>query len=171
MTWLRIAQFFLFGWMGITTEVFFTAAMAVGHALEAGQPINWQLKGHSYPYMLPIYGSMALLFPIFYKHMGHWRTPVRWLAIVLGIYAVEFTTGLALAAAIGRCPWHYETGWHVMHVIRLDYAPAWLAFAAWVDWLFMQSDALLRRGLSLPKAPYTHKPTRAHQYTRTTKPA
>ena len=49
----------------------------------------------------------------------------------------QVTSGYALQLLTGKCPWQYTSGWHIMGLIRLDYAPAWLFFAFLLETIYL----------------------------------
>jgi uncharacterized membrane protein len=52
-------------------------------------------------------------------------------------FAVEYSTGALLVAAVGLCPWDYSASWASVHgLIRLDYAPYWFMCAFMCEVLF-----------------------------------
>lgn len=116
--------FFLLGCIGLSTEVFFTAA----RINMSSQEINWALEGHSYVWMFPIYGSAAFLFPILMRLVKGFHFVLRLMAYAFGILTLEFGAGALLDAFTGSCPWEYKTGFHVMGYIRLDYFFFWALF-------------------------------------------
>lgn len=119
-------HFLAYGLLGWCAEIVWTAAYA---AVERKREDWLRLEGHTYLWMLPIYGSCALLFEPAHDAMRAWPWPVRGLVYMVGIFAVEAVTGLLLRRFTGRCPWDYSYArWNVGGVIRLDYAPVWFAF-------------------------------------------
>ena len=89
---------------------------------------DWRLKGHTYVWMFPIYATIYPGLSWLYPRLAGWPFPARGLLYVALIYAVEYASGWAIRAAVGKCPWDY-TGrkWAVHGLIRLDFAPAWFA--------------------------------------------
>jgi uncharacterized membrane protein len=117
--WERALAYGVLGW---AMEVAFNG---VRDGVERSSP---RLIGHSYLWMLPIYGLSAYLFEPLHDALR--RRPVwqRATAYAVGISAVEYAAGSALHKAIGVVPWDY-TG-HGPLVLpggatRLDYAPLW----------------------------------------------
>jgi uncharacterized membrane protein len=83
-----------------------------------------KLMGQTSLHMFPIYGMAALIEPLSAR-LKKFPTVTRGIIYMLGIYAVEYTTGTYLKKR-GRCPWDYSgTPFHIGGVIRLDYAPLW----------------------------------------------
>lgn len=120
----------LFACIGITTEVVFTAFSNLVISILENTPLNWSLTGKTYVWMFFIYALIPFLFkllnPIFFGKPYLFKVGLA----VLIIYIVEFSSGMLLKLLLGACPWEYTTGMHVMGVIRLDYLPAWILFAA-----------------------------------------
>jgi len=124
-----IIAFMLFGMLGVTVEVCYTAIVGLMD-MWGSETLNFSLKGVSYIWMIPIYGSASFLFPLGYRIIKEWPRLLRYFMYALGILVVEFITGFALEQLTGRCPWEYQTGWHIAGYIRLDYLPLWMMFGA-----------------------------------------
>ena len=118
------------GCLGVTTEVFFTA---IRDLLTAEAQAGLSLKGVSFIWMFPIYGSIAFFFPPIMRKLRHWKAWQRALLYGLGIFVVEYVAGWALCAFTGHCPWEYKSGYQIHGFIRLDYYPLWVAFGAGVE--------------------------------------
>lgn len=117
--WIRFVIYGLLGWCG---EIVFTA-------LPKRRPIDWRLKGHTFIWMLPIYGLIAPLYEPVHDALRTWPWSARGLVYSAGFIVIEFIAGWLLARLIGRCPWDYsgKTRWHIGGFTRLDYAPIWFA--------------------------------------------
>ncbi len=89
---------------------------------------QWVLRGHSYLWMLPIYGTVVFFEPVHDRVRG-WPWPLRGLTWLMLIWSLEYTSGWLISLVIGQIPWDYslKTSLHVNGLIRLDYAPAWFA--------------------------------------------
>jgi uncharacterized membrane protein len=124
--------FLLFGMLGVTVEVCYTAIVDLMD-IWGTESMNLSLKGVSYIWMLPIYGMASILFPIGHGLIEGWPRLLRYFTYALVILIVEFITGFALEKATGRCPWEYQTGWHIAGYIRLDYLPLWMMFGATLE--------------------------------------
>ncbi len=133
-----LVRFLGYGLLGLALEVVFTS---IGNAVRRK---DRTLAGHSYLWMLPIYGLGGLALEALHNglslfHMAWW---VRGLAYLAAIYGVEYLSGLALRRALGRCPWDYgRRGFNLKGLIRLDYAPAWFACGL----LFERVESVLSR--------------------------
>ena len=111
-----------YGALGVAMEVVFTGAR------DSVLRRSWRLEGHSYLWMLPIYGLSALLFEPAHDVVRARRWWERAAVYSLGIMGVEYATGMGLRRAVGVVPWDY-TG-HSRFTLpggatRLDYAPLW----------------------------------------------
>ncbi len=111
-----------YGVVGVAAEVVFTGAR---DGLMRRDPT---LEGHSYVWMLPIYGISAFLFEPAHAVLRGRPWWQRAAAYSVGIMSVEYATGMALRRGIGAVPWDY-TG-HTRFALpggatRLDYAPLW----------------------------------------------
>jgi uncharacterized membrane protein len=119
---LRWERGLAYGAVGVATEVVFTSARDI--ALRR----DWRLQGHSYLWMLPIYGLSACLFEPAHdliRHRAWWQRAVVY---SVGIMGVEYVTGMALKRVVGVVPWDYSGHgrWVVPGgAMRLDYAPLW----------------------------------------------
>src|SRR3954465_2211379 len=74
-----------------------------------GRDGDWRLTGTTYLWMLPIYGSAALLFKPAHERVRAqgwpwWQRGALWTA---GIFAVEAATGAAIRRVTGEVPWDY----------------------------------------------------------------
>ena len=120
----RMERALAYGMLGWVAEIAFTGARG---ALQPDRR-SWRLEGHSYLWMLPIYGLTAFLFePL---HDAVKRRPVWERAGIYagGIMAVEYATGTALRRGVGAVPWDYtgQSRWALPGgAVRLDYAPIW----------------------------------------------
>ncbi len=125
----RIIVFCLFSCIGITGEIFFTSIYRNVSAAMEGAAWNWDMKGHSYIWMFFIYGFASIFFPFAMNRMKKVPDFFRLLVFATAIYVAEFISGFLLEMLTGSCPWEYKEGLHIMGYIRLDYLPAWMAFA------------------------------------------
>ena len=134
-------RFYLWATLGVSTEIFFTAATHLYNQVMDHQPIDWKLTGHSYIWMFFIYGLGSFLFPLTHRHLKGFHLLLRIFAIAIGIFIVEFITGFILDKVTGHCPWQYTNRWNVLGYIRLDYLPAWMVFAFIIE----QADEMFDR--------------------------
>lgn len=128
-----LLRFYLWGTLGLSTEIFFTAFADLYHSIAAHKPIDWGLGGNSYVWMFFIYGLGSVIFPLGHKHLRGFHLLLRIFLVALGIFAVEFTTGAILDKITGHCPWQYSGRWSILGYIRLDYLPAWMIFAYLIE--------------------------------------
>jgi uncharacterized membrane protein len=124
-----LLRFYLWGTLGLSTEIFFTAMVAMYHSLRDHTKPDWGLSGHTFVWMFFIYGSGALLFSLGYKHLRGFHLLLRIFLVAIVIFMVEFVTGFVLDKLTGHCPWQYTSRWNIMGYIRLDYLPVWMIFA------------------------------------------
>lgn len=87
---------------------------------------DFALRGVSYLWMFPIYGSGVFLEPLHDRLRElHWF--LRGLLWIIVIFTIEFVSGAFIKMSVGVIPWDY-TGASALSIggfIRLDYAPAW----------------------------------------------
>lgn len=126
----RPARFLAYGLAGWCSEVVTTGLRA------HGRDGNWRLTGTTYLWMLPIYGSAAVLFEPAHtaSRRAGWSWWQRGAAWVAGIYAVEAASGEALRRLTGEVPWDYARPRghrpeprHWRGLVRPSYAPLWFA--------------------------------------------
>jgi uncharacterized membrane protein len=118
--WIR---FILYGLGGWCAEIVFTAT----RDRVRGRVSDWKLKGTTYLWMLPIYGSIVFLYEPVHDAIRQWPWPLRGLVYMVGFFAIEYLAGWLLKRLTGSCPWDYSqwSRWSVNGYIRLDYAPIW----------------------------------------------
>ena len=117
-----IFRFMLYGLMGLTIEVVWTAL----YDKIIKRVRGWDLQGTTYIWMLPIYGLTVFLYEPIHNLIRDMDWFYRGLIYTVGIFAVEYVIGYCLKNLNG-CPWDYslKTKYHLNGLIRLDYAPAW----------------------------------------------
>lgn len=87
---------------------------------------DMKLIGQTSVWMFPIYGMAALIEPL-YRHIKNVPAFFRGVIYSAGIFLGEFLSG-SLLKRRGICPWDYSGAkTNVRGVIRLDYAPLWMA--------------------------------------------
>ena len=123
-----ILKFVLFGAAGLMMEVFWTGM---------GSLINKDRRATSKTsiWMFFIYGATAFMTPLI-----HVIQPFPWfirgLVYAAAIFLIEYTAGITMKAA-KMCPWDYShTRYNVHGVIRLDYAPVWVAVGLIKEFLY-----------------------------------
>jgi uncharacterized membrane protein len=132
-----LRRFLAYGFVGWAVEVGFTA---VGDSVWLR---DRRLRGHSYLWMLPIYGAGGLLLERLHERLAT-RGTARWaraLSYMACIYAVEFGGASLLNRLIGDVPWRYVNGINLRGYVRLDYAPFWYG----CGWLFEPLERELRK--------------------------
>ena len=116
--WGRFAAYGLIGWCG---EIAFTG---VHDFVRNRDP---RLPSRSSLWMFPIYGLLQPLYEPLHDAMRA-RVPAMARGAVYGalIMVIEYATGRAIRAAVGRAPWDYSGARrHVDGLVRLDYFPLW----------------------------------------------
>jgi hypothetical protein len=135
-----LLRFVLYGLLGWCAEIVWTALYdaVTGTRRAEGDTVGrvrttraerLRLSGRTYLWMLPVYGSAAVLFEPCHDAMRAWPWLARGGVYCVGLFAVEAAAGYLLKWTTGRCPWDYS--WSrasVGGVIRLDYAPVWFGF-------------------------------------------
>ena len=131
-----VRRFLAYGFLGWALEVGFTGLT------DSFWLRDRRLRGHSYLWMLPIYGAGGLLLERLHDRLAARDIP-RWarsLAYMAGIYGAEFGSASLLNRVIGDVPWRYRKGINVRGYVRLDYAPFWYG----CGWLFETLECELR---------------------------
>jgi hypothetical protein len=129
--------FLFFICIGVTTEVVFVAITNFLNNEPLCGSTAISLAGKSYIWMCPIYALIPLFGKILYPKVGHYPFAIRLIIYLLCVYSVEFSAGFLLKQLNGTCPWEYQTGWHIMGLIRLDYAPMWAVFCICIERLYL----------------------------------
>ncbi len=123
-----VRRFLSYGLLGWALEVGFTSIS------DNVRMRDRRLKGHSYLWMLPIYGGGGMLLEALHERLASRGVP-RWrraLVYMAGIFGMEYGSAVLLNRLIGDVPWRYRRGVNVSGYVRLDYAPFWYA----CGWLF-----------------------------------
>lgn len=119
----RSQRALVYGLLGWATEVGFTGVQAV-----LRRPRDLRLQGHSYLWMLPIYGLVAYLFEPMHDAVRNRPLWQRAITYAGGFLSVEYASGTALKRGVGLVPWDYtgRSRWVVPGgAMRVDYAPLW----------------------------------------------
>lgn len=120
-----VAQFFLFGMIGLLMEIIFTGSK---NAMINGDKT---FTGHTSLLMFPIYGLAVFLKIVkkFLKSLCLHRLQsflLRGTTYAILIFMVEFCSGLMMKAVLKQVPWDYSNcRFSIMGLIRLDYFPVW----------------------------------------------
>jgi hypothetical protein len=148
----RAQRFLAYGVAGWCSEILTTSLRS------RGRDGNWRLTGTTYAWMLPVYGSAAVLFEPADRvarsaGLAWWQRGLAWTA---GIYLVEAASGEAIRAVTGEIPWDYSRArgakpvpTHWRGLVRPAYAPVWFAVGLGMERLH---DLLDRTEIS-PKGP------------------
>lgn len=112
-------NFCICGLTGWCMEILFTST---GSLLKHDK----RLIGQTSLWMFPIYGMAAVIAPL-YKLIKKMPIFLRGSIYTLGIFSFEYFSGTLLKKH-HLCPWDYsDAKANVNGVIRLDYAPLWMA--------------------------------------------
>lgn len=112
-----LTSFLHCGLTGWCFEIIFTALGSLRNR-------DFTLMGKTSLWMFPIYGSAAILKPLF--HLLQQKSLLkRGLTYMSLIFSAEYISGKLLCKK-DLCPWDYSRAkWNIGKVIRLDYAPLW----------------------------------------------
>lgn len=112
-------KFLICGLTGWCMEILFTAFGSFRRR-------ELKLMGRTSLWMFPIYGMAALIWPT-YSIIKKFPLLIRGIIYTTCFFTVEFFSG-SLLKKKGICPWDYSTAKsNINGVIRLDYAPVWMA--------------------------------------------
>ena len=121
--------------LGVAAEVVFTAVCArLGLVLtpdldDAEARGGWRLKGHSFVWMLPIYGLGLAAFEVVHDALRGEPWWIRGFAYVGALYAVELAASLALVRLTGAHVWRWVGRGNVGGHVHFAMAPVWFAAA------------------------------------------
>ncbi|MFR4352388.1 MAG: putative ABC transporter permease [Roseburia sp.] len=125
-------NFFICGLTGWCMEILFTSA---GSLLRR----DGRLIGQTSVWMFPIYGMAACIRPV-YRVIRGLPALLRGAVYSVGIFSCEYLTGTLLKKH-HMCPWDYSGAKaNIDGVIRLDYAPFWMAAGLLFERILMRSD-------------------------------
>ena len=130
-------RYLLFGCYGLLLEVFFTAAWALFNG-------DWSLRGHTSPWMMLDYGLLGIVLMPAAERLkaAGFPLPVRALVYMVGIYAVEYVSGMLFDLA-GLKIWDYSClPLNVHGYITLAYAPFWYGLGLMLEWWYWHVDAV-----------------------------
>lgn len=94
--WLR---FGLYGCLGWSAEIVWTALT---------NACDKNLRGHSYLWMFPIYGLLALLYDPMHVFVAHLHFPLRAALYGIGFLLIEYLAAAVLDLLLGTVPWDYN---------------------------------------------------------------
>ncbi|HOK08761.1 MAG TPA: putative ABC transporter permease [Candidatus Hydrogenedens sp.] len=132
-----IVRFIIFALLGLVMEVFFTS---FGGLIKHGE-IN--LYGHTSPWMMIDYGLLGIITPWLRNPLKANKVPLPLRAFVymIGIFFVEYVSGIIFHKVIGLKIWDYSHLRYNLHgQITLLYAPAWYALGLGVEKLYEWID-------------------------------
>ncbi len=134
---IAMLMFIKFATFGVATEVFFTSVYENAKKLKNKQSLDWSLKGYSFIWMFFIYGLIPFIAPLLIKIFYGMPYLVELFLYSIIILLIEYISGFILKKITGQCPWHYEEGYHLHHLIRFDFIPFWMIFSGLVKWLVL----------------------------------
>jgi uncharacterized membrane protein len=136
--WARLIFYGLAGWC---MEVAFTGVSRFLHERDV------RLTGHSYLWMLPIYGLGGGLLELVHGVAAAQPLVLRAACAMLAIYGVEYSSGFTIRKLVGHSPWNYygQTRWQLHGLVRFDYAPFWMGVGLGFEVTY---DLLMRVRLS-----------------------
>ncbi len=122
-------RFLLFGMLGIFATLLFTAVA------ESVAKRKWDFTGHASLILFPLYGLIAILYPLIALRLGGVPWYVRGIIYMLAFFLVQLVVGWALTRW-RICPWSYAKGWSLAGLVRLTDAPIWFVAGLIVEWIY-----------------------------------
>lgn len=99
-----------------------------------------RLIGQTSVWMFPIYGMAVCIRPV-YRLIRRLPALVRGAIYSVGIFSFEYLSGSFLKKK-GLCPWDYSgAAANIDGVIRLDYAPFWMAAGLLFERILTRRDS------------------------------
>ena len=118
-TFIMRRNFFICGLTGWCLEILFTY---IGNCSRH----DLRLIGQTSIWMFPIYGMACIIKPL-YRYFKKLPALFRGFIYSTGIFCFEYLSG-SLLKKHHLCPWDYSNApTNINGVIRLDYAPVWMA--------------------------------------------
>ncbi|OGP12970.1 MAG: hypothetical protein A2053_01995 [Deltaproteobacteria bacterium GWA2_50_8] len=136
-----LLQFILFGILGWTTEILYTGFKNLL------KNRDYMLFGRTSFWILPVYGTIALFFPIVQSYVHHWRWPFRGLVYLLVIWSIEYVSGEFFKRILRKPVWHYTSRWSIHGNVNLLHAPLFFGFGLIVEWTYPRIVAISELGL------------------------
>ena len=128
---MKKRNFLICGLTGWCMEILFTSA---GSLFKKDR----RLIGQTSVWMFPIYGMAACIGPV-YQKIKKVPTLFRGMIYSVGIFSFEYISGSFLKK-YHLCPWDYsDAKANIDGVIRLDYAPFWMAAGLLFERILVQS--------------------------------
>lgn len=123
-------NFLLCGFTGWCMEILFTS-------FDSYRKRELKLMGQTSLWMFPIYGMAAFLKPVC-RLVKNFPAGIRAMCYSIFIFLGEYITGSILKKH-KICPWDYSKARaNIKGVIRLDYAPFWMAAGLIFETLLMR---------------------------------
>ncbi len=129
-------RFLLFALIGLLMEVFFGA----GHKLIEG---NWNLRGGTSPWMMLDYGLLGVVTPWIARPLKARGVPLpaRAIAYMLGIFFIEYVSGILFHKVMGLHIWNYNHLPYNLHgQIALYFVVPWYLLGLVAETLFKRVD-------------------------------
>ena len=126
-------NFLICGLTGWCMEILFTSAGCFFRK-------DPRLIGQTSIWMFPIYGMAVCIRPV-YRLIRRLPALVRGAIYSVGIFSFEYLSGSFLKKK-GLCPWDYSgAAANIDGVIRLDYAPFWMAAGLLFERILTRRDS------------------------------
>lgn len=135
--WFRLL---FYASLGVAAEIVFTATgTKLGLALtpdmdDPGTRAGWRLKGHSFLWMLPIYGFGLLgAFEPLHDRVRAWPWPARGAVYATALLAIEMILGEVTSRIAREHVWRWTGPGAVRGHIMLSMTPVWFGVGLAVE--------------------------------------
>jgi hypothetical protein len=130
-----LISFVSFGILGMIAEVAFGAAKSLF------KDRAFELKGSTSVWMFPVYGLIAIIYPIIAMRIGVLPWYGRGAVYMLTFFVFEYIAGWILTK-MKVCPWRYPEKWSIGGLVYLPYAPIWFGLGLGVEWIWPNIKAI-----------------------------
>lgn len=124
-----MTRFLIFGILGLAGSVVATAAR------DSVASRRLELNGGASVALFPIYGLIAIIYPMVAIHVGGFPWYGRGVAYMIAFFAAQLAIGFVLQK-INFCPWNYSDKGSVAGLIRVADAPVWFLAGLAVEWIY-----------------------------------
>ena len=132
-----VTRFLIFGFLGMLMEVCFGALAALKNG-------NWNMHGHSSPWMMIDYGLIGVILMPMARPLIRKKIPLVFRAVVymLAIFLVEFVSGWIFDLC-GLEIWDYSSlPYNLYGYITLVFVPYWYGLGLVVEYLYRKVDTV-----------------------------
>ena len=126
-----LVKFITFGMLGICGTLLVRAFM------KSITNRRLELTGELSLILFPLFGLIAIFYPITAIHIGGLPWYLRGVIYTLAFFVAQYITGLGLRR-LGLCPWQYPPKWSLNGLVNLWDAPIWFLAGLAIEWVYPQ---------------------------------